>query len=154
MIPIEETIELDLVYPFWTKFKFIGIRRESDGEIFIELLAPLIVSTRKGRIEVPAGFISDGASIPKAARKLVGDPFSFEYLHAAVIHDALYRQGFLDHITRAQADLIFRDLMWNTKAPTWKIPPFYAAVRLGGWRSYKKHKEISIIPKAIPIDEP
>jgi len=74
-------------------------------------------------------------------------------LHAAIIHDALYRKDFLDHISRANADLIFRDLMWNTEVPFWKIPPFYAAVRSFGWRSYKKVSEISIHPKAIPIPE-
>ena len=153
MIPVGTIIDIPLPSPFVSRFKFIAVQRQSDGEIFVELLDPLIVDTRKGRIEVPTGFLSDGASIPWAARCLAGDPFSFEYLHAAIIHDALYRQGFLDFITRKEADLIFRDLMWNTKTPKWKVYPFYAAVRTGGRVSYKKHKEIEIIPKAIPIPE-
>ncbi len=154
MIPTGSVIDIPLPAPFQSRFKFIAVERHSDGEIFVELLAPLIVNTRKGIIEVPKEFLSDGASIPWAARCIAGDPFNFEYLHAAIIHDALYRKDFLDFITRKEADLIFRDLMWDTKTTKWKVPPFYSAVRIGGWVSYKKHKEISIIPKAIPIDEP
>lgn len=153
MIPTGAIIDLPLPSPFKSRLKFIAMKRESDGEVFVELLAPLIVKTRCGNIEVPQGFISDGASIPPIAQKITGDPFSFEFLHAAIIHDALYRKDFLDHISRANADLIFRDLMWNTEVPFWKIPPFYAAVRSFGWRSYKKISEISIHPKAIPIPE-
>jgi hypothetical protein len=153
MIPTGSIIDLPLPSPFKSRLKFIAMKRDSDGEVFVELLAPLVVKTRCGTIEVPTGFISDGASIPKAVWVVVGDPFEFEYLHAAIIHDALYRQNFLDHITRSQADVIFRDLMWNTEVPFWKIPPFYAAVVSFGWRSYKKVSEISVHPKAIPIPE-
>lgn len=153
MIPVGSIIDIPLPAPFLSRFKFLAVKRQSDGKIFVELLAPLLVQTRKGQIEVPAGFLSDGASIPWAARCIAGDPFSFEYLHAAIIHDALYRQKFLDHINRAQADLIFRDLMWDTGVPIWKIPAFYSAVRIGGWVNYKKHEEIVISPKAIPIPE-
>jgi len=148
MIPTGSVIDIPLPSPFLSRFKFIAVERHSDGEIFVELLAPLVVTTRKGRIEVPKGFLSDGASIPWAARCIAGDPFNFEYLHAAIIHDALYRQNFLDFITRKEADLIFRDLMWDTKTPKWKVPPFYSAVRMGGWVSYKKHTNIEITPEA------
>lgn len=141
MIPTGSIIDLPLPEPFKSRLKFVAVKR-SDGEIYVELLESLIVWTRYGLVEVPRGFVSDGASIPWAARCIAGDPFSFEYLHAAIIHDALYRKNFMDFITRAQADLIFRDLMWDTGVPVWKIPPFYAAVRVGGWRSYKKIEKI------------
>jgi len=144
MIPTGTIIDLPLTSPFVSRLKFIAVKRESDGEIFVELLDSLMVWTRFGFIEVPEGFISDGASIPAIARGIAGDPFSFEFLHAAIIHDYLYRIGCMDQITRAQADLIFRDLLWNTEVQFWKIPPFYAAVKLFGGKSYKKVSEISI----------
>ena len=114
-------------------------RRPSDGEILIALDGILSVETRFGRIDVPVSFLSDGASIPRWARRIVGSPFDLEYLAAAIIHDLLYRKGNPYGLTRAQADLVFRDLLWNTKVPRWKIPAFYAAVRAGGWSSYQKH---------------
>lgn len=144
MIPIGTKVELPLNGPFRSPLHFIAVMRESDKEIFVELLSPLQVLTRKGLIEVPKGFVSDGASIPKAARCIVGDPFEFEYLGPAIIHDALYRKGFLDHVSRSDADTIFRDLLWDTDVPVWKIPPFYAAVRMGGWKAYKKVSTISV----------
>jgi hypothetical protein len=142
MIPEGSIIDLPLPAPFESRLKFLAFKRESDGEIYIELLAPLMVWTRCGFIEVSEKFISDGASIPKLAQAIVGDPFEFDFLAAAIIHDALYRKGFLDYITRAKADLIFRDLLWDTEVPFWKIPPFFAAVRSFGWRSYKKIESI------------
>ena len=136
MIPTGSIIEIPLSSPFKSKLKFIATDKE--GEIYVELLEPLIVWTRSGLIEVPEHFVSDGASIPSFVRGIIGDPFNFEYLHSAIIHDYLYRKGCLDYIDRAKADLILRDLMWNTGAPKWKIPAFYAAVKCFGWRSYKK----------------
>jgi hypothetical protein len=141
MIPIGTRIRLPLPVPFYTPLEYVAIKHES-GEILIELLEALSVVTRFGNVTLPKGFVSDGASIPKLARAIVGSPFEFEYLAAAVIHDALYRKGYYDEITRAQADLIFRDLLWDTKVSFWKIPPFYAAVRAGGWCSYKKRDTI------------
>lgn len=138
MIPVGTHIQLPLPFPFLSRLDYIAIRRESDNEILIELLDDLEVSTRFGRLQIPAGFISDGASIPKLARALVGSPFEFEYLAPAIIHDALYRKGMFDQFSRADADLVFRDLMWNTKVAGWKVPLFYAAVRVGGWRFFKK----------------
>ncbi len=143
MIPVGLRVQLPLPFPFLTGLHYIAQKRESDGEILIKLLEELEVATRFGHILVPKGFLSDGASIPKAARILVGSPFEFEYLAPAVIHDALYRKGMYDNFSRADADLVFRDLMWNTKVAGWKIPLFYAAVKAGGWVSFKKHEHIS-----------
>jgi hypothetical protein len=146
-------MEVPLSGPFRSKLHFLAVKRESDGEIFVELLSPLLVMTRIGLVEIPKGFISDGASIPKMARGIVGDPFELEYLAPAVVHDAFYRKGFLDHVSRGVADGIFKDLLWDTGVPKWKVPPFYAAVRAGGWRAYKKVSTISVIPKAILLRE-
>lgn len=142
MIPIGTKIELPLTFPFLGNLHYIATKRKSDGEILIKLLDPLKVRTRFGTVIIPEGFLSDGASIPKCARALVGSPFEFEYLAAAVVHDGLYRRGMYDSYTRAQADLVFRDLMWDTKVAKWKIPVFYAAVRSGGWASFKKRDRI------------
>ncbi len=41
---------------------------------------------------IPAGFITDGASIPTAFWVLVGHPFDPDYMCAALLHDFLWRQ--------------------------------------------------------------
>jgi hypothetical protein len=138
MIPVGICVQLPLPFPFLTGLEYSSFLRKSDNEILIRLLEDLEVDTRVGRLLIPAGFESDGASIPKVARALVGSPFEFEYLAAAIVHDALYRKGMFDQVSRAEADLVFRDLMWNTKVAKWKVPLFYAAVRAGGWRFFKK----------------
>jgi len=143
MIQTGSIIDLQLKPPFVSRMKFIALKRESDGEVFVRLLEPLMVRTRVGLITAPADFVSDGASIPRLAAQIVGDPFEFEFLHAAVIHDLLYRKGHYDYFSRRQADLVFRDLLWNTEVPLWKVPTFYAAVTAMGWKSYKKIKTIA-----------
>lgn len=142
-IPVDTKTEMPLPSPFFSTLKFVAIKRSYDGEILVQLTDTLAVMTRFGCLSIPSGFISDGASIPEWARKFVGDPYNLEYLAAAIVHDALYRKGLFDHLTRAQADLIFRDLLWDTKVPVWKTRVFYSAVRCGGGKSYKKVEKIN-----------
>jgi len=53
----------------------------------IKLLAPLTqFSSAHGDLTVPAGFVFDGASIPRAARWLI-DPFDARVVRAAGPHD-------------------------------------------------------------------
>lgn len=66
---------------------------------------------------VPAGFVTDGASIPRALWTLVGAPLD-TYAEAAVLHDYLYRTGCVDK-TRAD-DLLLEamaalDVGWFTR---------------------------------------
>ncbi|WP_345859348.1 DUF1353 domain-containing protein [Shewanella algae] len=38
-------------------------------------------------IVIPKGFLTDGASIPKALWSLIGSPYLPEYITAAIVHD-------------------------------------------------------------------
>lgn len=98
-----------------------------------------VAYTSLGKIVVPAGTLSDGASIPQVAQSLVGD--RFDYLKEAVVHDHLYSPNNRD-FDRAEADFILRELLYNVGWPVWKVNAFYLAVRVGGWRSYKGRPEI------------
>lgn len=51
------------------------------------LLEPLVWRTSQTVIRVPAGFITDGASIPAVCWWLVGHPFSYSLLKSATLHD-------------------------------------------------------------------
>jgi len=109
-----------------------------DGKRLICVTRPFPVITSIGCFTVHAGFLSDGASIPRIAQAIIGNPFE-EYLEQAVAHDYLYAKISNRMLfDREEADFILKELMWNKFLPMWKIAAFHAAVRMGGWASWKK----------------
>jgi hypothetical protein len=92
-----------------------------------------------GTITVPTGFITDGASVPRMFWPIF-DPFGGDYFHAAIVHDYLYARWSTAHFNcdRGTADLIFKEAMFN-RGINWPTrETIFRAVRIGGWRSYKK----------------
>ena len=87
-----------------------------------------------GMIEVPAGTETDGASVPRAFRAIF-DPFG-EYFGAAVIHDFLYSPANCE-FTRAEADLIFKEAMYNIGVVWYRREVIYQAVRIFGGSFFK-----------------
>lgn len=87
-------------------------------------------------IEIPKGFICDGASIPKIFWSVVGNPLG-KYAPAAVIHDFLYRYQIR---SRKESDEIFYEAMQVLKVPFWKRWIMYHAVRTCAWRVWNKRK--------------
>ncbi len=81
-------------------------------------------------IRVPAGFIFDGASIPRAAWTFLGyTPFHPCVILAALIHDWLY----LNHqVSREDADIIFKMLLLRNGVTPDAAQKMYLAVRLAG----------------------
>ncbi|EAA9295481.1 DUF1353 domain-containing protein [Salmonella enterica subsp. enterica] len=86
-------------------------------------------------IEVPAGFITDLATIPRIFWSLM--PPDGKYAKAAIIHDYLYDNALR---TKREADRIFLDGMTVLGVPRWKRTIMYLAVRLFGRGSYGKIK--------------
>ena len=85
------------------------------------------------KVKVPAGFITDGASIPRFAWSLIGSPWSGRYARAAIIHDYLY---FTKTVSRKEADRIFLQAMQILKVNWFKRRAMWLAVRLfagAGW---------------------
>ena len=120
---------------FKTKFdaSFISL---SDN---IRLDAPLIYEWRKRIFVINAGFISDGASIPKLLWPLLGHPFDWRWRRESVLHDFFYRtqpQG----VRRKDADKIFRKEI-RARGLSWiRSWSMYAGLRAGGWVTWRKHK--------------
>ena len=95
-------------------------------------------------VDLPEGFVFDGASIPRAFWSTTGSPFMPKYIGAGLVHDALYRYA-MDAtgkpITRKLADQIF---VWALKRngvgsyQRWKI---YNALRAFGGAAWKKHRK-------------
>lgn len=86
-------------------------------------------------IEVPKGFKTDLASIPRLFQWLI----SVNGLHraAAILHDYLYQEK-PDWCTRALADQIFLEAMKVAGETWWRRRAMYTAVRLGGWLYWRE----------------
>ncbi|HIC6968973.1 TPA: DUF1353 domain-containing protein, partial [Salmonella enterica subsp. enterica] len=84
-------------------------------------------------IEVPAGFITDLATIPRIFWILLLP--DGKYAKAAIIHDYLYDNALR---TKWEADRIFLDGMSVLGVPRWKRTIMYWAVRLFGRGHYNK----------------
>ena len=111
-----------------------------NGSLVIRMLLAFryLTSYKGGTVKIPAGFLSDGASIPRVFWGIFS-PFG-EYLKAALVHDFLYSKDSTDLFPcdRLTADLIFKEAMFNIGIGWLQRGIIYRAVRMGGWASYKK----------------
>lgn len=82
-------------------------------------------------INVPAGFVTDLASVPRIFWSLM--PPDGRYAKAAIIHDYLYDNALR---TKREVDRIFLDGMTVLGVPKWKRTVMYWAVRLFGRGKY------------------
>ncbi|EGA3604982.1 DUF1353 domain-containing protein [Salmonella enterica] len=87
-------------------------------------------------ISVPAGFVTDLATIPRIFWSVM--PPDGKYAKAAIIHDYLYDNALR---TKKEADLIFLDGMTVLGVPKWKRTIMYWAVRLFGRGNYHGHQQ-------------
>ncbi|MCK9597464.1 MAG: DUF1353 domain-containing protein [Sphaerochaeta sp.] len=96
----------------------------------------------KERVQVPAGFVTDFASVPKPFLPLI--PFWGKYSKSPILHDYLYRNLGLGRYTRKECDQIFLESM----LVDWRHHKFgltlalteYYGVRCFGWLSWKGDK--------------
>ncbi|EEI9680891.1 DUF1353 domain-containing protein [Salmonella enterica] len=87
-------------------------------------------------ISVPAGFITDLASVPRIFWTFM--PPDGKYAKAAIIHDYLYDNALR---TKKEADRIFLDGMTVLGVPKWKRIVMYLAVRIFGRGNYSKDQQ-------------
>jgi hypothetical protein len=106
----------------------------SDWEVFETFVYSTELDGVKTVILVPAGFITDFASIPRFFWRLL--PPTGKYGKAAVIHDYIYRTPSVN-LTRAQADTVFRDAMKDLGVGWWTRTAMFRAVRLFGGGAYE-----------------
>lgn len=89
-------------------------------------------------VQIPKGFISDGASIPRILWGIF--PPLHKWTDSAIIHDFLYKTQFID---RKVCDEIFLKCMLEDRVNKIVSYLFYFSVRLFGrfaWNKYKKSK--------------
>lgn len=81
-------------------------------------------------IEIPAGFETDLASIPRSFMGLI--PVNGKHRNAAIVHDYLYVIK-PDWCSRSLADSVFLEAMQVLGESRLRRGAMYAAVRVGGW---------------------
>lgn len=104
---------------------------ELEGGRQFALNEDLVYQGARAEFRVPAGFVTDFASIPRLAQWLVTK--LGRQNKAAVIHDWLY----VAQVTnRKDADGIFLRIMREDGVSLWKRRVCYRAVRIGGWAAW------------------
>jgi len=94
------------------------------------------------RLCIHAGFVTDGASIPRILWPMAGQPFGPSTLAPALVHDAITRARLFP---RAKCDREFYELLLrNGDMAQKKAPRFYLAVRAGGWWPWIHHRRRGI----------
>jgi hypothetical protein len=106
----------------------IVLSRTPEQKRVFELSTNLIFESSKYQIIVYSGHITDGASVPRFMWWLM-DPFSGNYLPAAIIHDALYASQIL---SKEESDLIFLEGMLCCGVSNFTAHIMYNAVKLFG----------------------
>lgn len=99
------------------------------------LLADLVWEGKE-RIVVPAGFVTDLASIPPGLRGVLLQ--NGRSRRGAVLHDFLYAT---QQRSRLMADLTFREALRAEGVPRRAQSLYYAGVRMGGkkvWQEYAR----------------
>ena len=85
-------------------------------------------------VTVPAGYPTDGYSIPQCLWSVVGHPLGQLHLIPAVIHDYLCDQA-QTYDDRLLADAVFFHLLTEFGVPRWKRTVFYIGVRIRGFQT-------------------
>ncbi|SFP60235.1 DUF1353 domain-containing protein [Hydrogenimonas thermophila] len=86
--------------------------------------------------EVPAGFVTDGASIPRIFWSVVGSPFTGKYVEVAVLHDYLYSGA--EDVSFKEANRIFYKGMRKAGVNRAKAYLMYKAVSLFGKKRFRR----------------
>lgn len=98
------------------------------------LLAPLAYQAEDGEVYiVPAGFETDGPSIPRAF--YVTTPPVGKYDQAGVLHDFLYSVN--SPVSKVDADSLFREAMKSCGVGLYTRTKMYLAVKFFGKHAYK-----------------
>ena len=114
------------------------IYRDSEDGLSRILVNDWVVLIGGMPILIPAGFVSDGASVPRFLWAII-PPYG-RYTKAAIVHDFLYKTGLF---TKAQADWIFLDMMDHCGVPTWKRNVMYAGVCSFGSSAWNHHRKVN-----------
>lgn len=86
--------------------------------------------------DIPVGFITDGASIPRFLWRVIDHPFQSDYIEVYVEHDHDYAVG---KIQRKEADQKMLNGLKAKGMGYFKRYTIYWAVRLFGWMHWNEN---------------
>lgn len=105
--------------------------RHRPGQLCWEVIQPLCYHCADGQvIDVPAGYRTDLASVPRIARRIV-DPQTPAVRRPSVVHDYIYTH-LTQRFTKAEADRIFYDALREEGMGSVLAWLMWQAVRIGG----------------------
>ena len=114
----------------------ISVHSEDEMGNVYTLLEDVVIVWNGRVLRIPAGFKSDGASVPRFFWRSVFPPGDSRALTAAFAHDFVYRthpEGW----TRKMADDMFYDLLRENRVPWFNAQGAYWGVRLFGGSSWE-----------------
>jgi hypothetical protein len=91
-----------------------------------------------GYIVIPAGFIFDGASIPKSLRPIIGSEVDDRFLIAGLVHDWVYDKRCMLPLSREECDVLFLVLLLEYGTDPTLAHMMYWAVNLFGNQFYRR----------------
>ena len=114
----------------------VAVHNEDEKGNVYTLLEDVTVLWQTNTLVIPAGFKSDGASVPRFFWRSVFPPGDSRALTAAFAHDYVYRTHH-EGWTRKMADDMFYDLLREDRVPWFNAQAAYWGVRLFGFSSWK-----------------
>lgn len=118
-----------------------SFKPHGSDKMMVEVELNIVLSEATGvvhTISVPAGFIFDGATIPKIAWLIIGPPFKPDFILAACIHD-WYCTNAITYNDRVIGDAVFFKILADEEVPYWRRALMYLAVRTYTF-SHKHHE--------------
>lgn len=105
----------------------------------VMLVEPFVIKVTHKDIQhtitTPAGYLSDGASVPRVFHRIY-HPFTTESRHAATTHDHIYSHLYTKY-SKEFADALLKEMIKKDGGSKFMQWCFYRAVRLnitgGGW---------------------
>lgn len=103
----------------------------------------IILPVSEKRLRIYAGFVTDGASVPRLIRRITDyQPFSPSTMAPALVHDAITRARLF---ARRVCDVEFFALMqMNGETARRRSRKYFFAVRIGGWWPWIHHRRRGI----------
>ena len=116
----------------------IEVHHETDehGNVFT-LMETIDIRWRGKTVVIPAGFKSDGASVPRFFWRAVFPPGDNRAMRAAFAHDYIYRTH-PDSWTKIQADAMFYDLLISGGIHPVRAALAWLGVHFFGRRAWKE----------------
>ena len=115
----------------------LNIRLKSNRDSVWVLNDPLVYdSDLIGHVEVPKGFNTDLASVPRVP--IIFSLWGGRAHYEGVLHDALFRSDFMPGITFGTANKVFLEAMQVRGKPWWIRWPMYWGVCIGSMACWHK----------------